>query len=67
MNGAGGNVAERAQKRPDYLTWNEYFMSVALLSAQRSKDPNSQVHGVHTRSVRKMASCNRRLAVVYFV
>ncbi|KAL5488740.1 hypothetical protein EMCRGX_G017726 [Ephydatia muelleri] len=43
MNGAGGNVAERAQKRPDYLTWNEYFMSVALLSAQRSKDPNSQV------------------------
>jgi dCMP deaminase len=31
------------QKRTDYLTWDEYFMGVALLSAQRSKDPNTQV------------------------
>jgi len=30
-------------KRQDYLSWDEYFMSVALLSAQRSKDPNTQV------------------------
>ncbi len=30
-------------KRKDYLTWDEYFMGLALLSAQRSKDPNSQV------------------------
>jgi len=30
-------------KRTDYLTWDEYFMGVALLSAQRSKDPNTQV------------------------
>lgn len=31
------------QKRQDYLSWDEYFMAVALLSAQRSKDPNTQV------------------------
>ncbi len=30
-------------KRPDYLSWDDYFMAVALLSAQRSKDPNTQV------------------------
>lgn len=30
-------------KRKDYISWNEYFMGVAILSAQRSKDPNSQV------------------------
>ena len=30
-------------KRTDYLSWDEYFMGVALLSAQRSKDPNTQV------------------------
>lgn len=31
------------EKRKDYLSWDEYFMGIALLSAQRSKDPNSQV------------------------
>ena len=30
-------------KREDYLSWEEYFMGLALLSAERSKDPNSQV------------------------
>ncbi|SHO53182.1 deoxycytidylate deaminase [Desulfopila aestuarii] len=30
-------------KRTDYLNWDEYFMAVALLSAQRSKDPSTQV------------------------
>ena len=28
-------------KRKDYLNWDEYFMAVAFLSAQRSKDPHS--------------------------
>lgn len=27
----------------DYLTWDEYFMAVAMLSSKRSKDPNTQV------------------------
>lgn len=31
------------QKREDYISWDEYFMGVALLSARRSKDPNTQV------------------------
>jgi dCMP deaminase len=30
-------------KREKYLSWDEYFMGVAFLSAKRSKDPNSQV------------------------
>jgi len=33
----------RCMKRQDYITWDEYFMGVALLSAKRSKDPNTQV------------------------
>lgn len=32
-----------SDKRLDYITWDEYFMGVAILSAQRSKDPNTQV------------------------
>ena len=31
------------KKRSNYISWDEYFMGVALLSAQRSKDPNTQV------------------------
>lgn len=30
-------------KRESNLSWHEYFMAVAFLSAQRSKDPNRQV------------------------
>ena len=30
-------------KREGYITWDEYFMGVARLTAERSKDPNSQV------------------------
>ncbi len=30
-------------KRSDYISWDEYFMGIAWLSAQRSKDPNTQV------------------------
>ena len=33
----------RVEKRKDYLSWDEYFMGVALLSGQRSKDPSTQV------------------------
>ena len=29
--------------RSDYISWDEYFMSVAILSGLRSKDPNTQV------------------------
>lgn len=30
-------------KRQDYISWDEYFMGVAILSGMRSKDPNTQV------------------------
>ena len=30
-------------KRNDYISWDEYFMGVAMLSAYRSKDPNTRV------------------------
>lgn len=32
-----------SDKRKDYISWDEYFMGVASLSAMRSKDPNTQV------------------------
>jgi len=32
-----------SEKRNGYITWDEYFMGVAKLSAMRSKDPNTQV------------------------
>ena len=30
-------------KRTDYISWDEYFMGVAMLAAKRSKDPSTQV------------------------
>ncbi len=30
-------------KRTDYISWEEYFMAIAQLSARRSKDPSTQV------------------------
>lgn len=30
-------------KRRDYISWDEYFMGVSMLSGMRSKDPNTQV------------------------
>ena len=32
-----------SKKRKDYLSWDEYFMAIAKLSAMRSKDPSTQV------------------------
>ena len=31
------------KKRENYLSWDEYFMGIAKLTAGRSKDPNTQV------------------------
>ncbi len=31
------------KKREDFISWDEYFMGVSILSGQRSKDPNTQV------------------------
>ena len=34
---------DNLKKRQGYITWDEYFMGIALLSAKRSKDPSTQV------------------------
>ncbi len=33
----------KQMKKQDYLKWDEYFMGIALLSAERSKDPSTCV------------------------
>ena len=38
-----------SDKRKDYISWDEYFMGVAKLSALRSKDPNTQVRSEERR------------------
>jgi len=43
------DYSDANKKRLDYLEWPEYFMAIAFLSAQRSKDPATQVDNVHTR------------------
>ena len=30
-------------KRTDYISWDEYFIGIAMLAAKRSKDPSTQV------------------------
>ncbi|XP_025086019.1 LOW QUALITY PROTEIN: deoxycytidylate deaminase-like [Pomacea canaliculata] len=41
-------------KRADYLSWDEYFMATAFLSAQRSKDPRTQVGACIVNSENKI-------------
>lgn len=36
-------MKEVNKQRKDYLSWDDFFMGVANLAAQRSKDPNTQV------------------------
>jgi dCMP deaminase len=36
-------VAMGSSKRANYLSWDDYFLSMAFLTARRSKDPNTQV------------------------
>ena len=44
------------KKRGDYISWDEYFMGVAQLSALRSKDPNTQVGSCIVSSSHKILS-----------
>lgn len=46
-------------KRSDYISWDEYFMGIALLSAKRSKDPNTQVGACI------VDNCNKIMSVGY--
>jgi len=35
--------SKNVSKRQDYISWDEYFMGVSILSGRRSKDPSTQV------------------------
>lgn len=41
-------------KRDKYISWDEYFMGVAILSAKRSKDPSTQVGACIVNSENKI-------------
>ena len=45
-----------SDKRQDYISWDEYFMGVAMLSGMRSKDPNTQVGACIVSSDHKILS-----------
>ena len=45
-----------SDKRPDYISWDEYFMAVAKLAGMRSKDPNTQVGACIVSSDNKILS-----------
>ncbi len=45
-----------SDKRTDYITWDEYFMGVAILSGMRSKDPSTQVGACIVSSDNKILS-----------
>ena len=44
------------EHRKDYLSWDEYFMGIALLSSMRSKDPSTQVGACIVDSDKKVVS-----------
>lgn len=48
------NAQRLSTKRTDYLEWSEYFMANAILIAQRSKDPCTQVGACIVNSERKV-------------
>ncbi len=43
-------------KRENYISWDAYFMGIALLSAQRSKDSNTQVGACIVNQDKKIVS-----------
>ncbi len=43
-------------KRTDYINWDEYFMGIAMFSAQRSKDSSTQVGACIVNGDKKIVS-----------
>ncbi len=43
-------------KNADYISWDQYFMGIALLSAMRSKDPHTRVGACIVDSENKILS-----------
>ena len=52
-------------KRQDYISWDEYFMGIALLSAMRSKDNNSQVGACIVSPENKILSLGYNLSLIH--
>ena len=49
-------MKEINKQREDYLSWDEYFMGIAVLSAMRSKDPNTQVGACIVSKINRILS-----------
>ena len=52
----GCDIVSINKHRKDYLSWDEYFMGIAKLSALRSKDPSTQVGACIVRSDNRILS-----------
>ncbi len=52
----GAKAGNFMPKRKDYISWDEYFMGIALMSAMRSKDPNTQVGACIVNSQNRIMS-----------
>ena len=50
------NSEKSSGKRKNYISWDDYFMGIALLSAKRSKDPNTQVGACIVNLEKKIVS-----------
>ena len=48
-------MKEVNKQRQNYLSWDEYFMGIAVLSSMRSKDPNTQVGACIVKNNRIMS------------
>lgn len=56
----GGSPVGRVTKREDYISWDDYFMGVAFLSAMRSKDPSTQVGACLVDTENKIVGIGKR-------
>ena len=54
------------EARKDYISWDEYFMLIARVSAMRSKDPNTQVGACIGNDDKKIVGCGYNGAPIGF-
>jgi dCMP deaminase len=57
MDSTGPSSTGRSESAPSHLSWDEYFMAIALLTARRSKDPNTQVGACIVSPRRRIIAC----------
>lgn len=53
-------------KRENYISWDEYFMGIAILSSERSKDPSTRVGACIVNSDNKILSMGYNGAPIGF-